>query len=80
MQSLREAILSDACVKRKPKNWLDRLPAEVRQLIEETKAEWRAGTHPASALGLARSIVEHCRARGIETCSVTGVRLWLAAD
>jgi hypothetical protein len=69
--------VAGACVRRKPPNFLERLPAEQRAEIEEIKRAWLAGEIHASALSLAVSLVGNCRERGIPICGVQGVRAWL---
>jgi hypothetical protein len=71
-------VAASACTKRKPPNWLDRLSAEQKGEIEGIKQAWLAGELQASCLSLAISLVDNCRARGIPTCGVDGVRAWLA--
>jgi hypothetical protein len=78
LSSLRDAVAAGACVKRKPPNWLDRLSAQQKDEVEEIKRAWLTGELQASCLSLSHSIVENCRARGIPTCGVAGVRAWLA--
>jgi hypothetical protein len=70
--------VASSAIRRKPPNWLDRLPASQREEIQGIKSDWLAGAFYSSALSLARSIVENCRARGIPTCGPDGVRAWLA--
>ena len=76
--SLLEAVAANACMKRKPPNWLERLSEEQRAEVEEIKRAWVSGELHASCLSLARSLVANCRDRGIPTCGVDGVRAWLA--
>lgn len=76
--SLRDSIISGSSVRRKPSNWIERLPEAARAEIEDIKRDWRAGVFQSSCLSLAKSIVVQCDERGIKTCGVNGVRAWLA--
>lgn len=61
-----------------PKNWFDRLPEDAKAELLGVRSEWRAGVIESSAKRLAEDIVEQCRAAGVETCGVCGVREWLS--
>lgn len=73
-------MLQTVAVRRKPKNWLERLSPEQRAEIEGIKAAWRAGELQSSGLSLANSLVAACRERGYAICGVDGVRAWLSKD
>lgn len=62
------------------RNWLERLPGDVRDEVLAVKAAWKAGEIDSSARRIANSIVKECLAEGIKTCSPEHMRTWLAKD
>ncbi len=78
MNDLRSAIVSSITTKPRIATWIDRLPDDVREELLAIRREWHAGLIQASARGLAISIVENCRQRGIDTCRLAGIREWLS--
>jgi hypothetical protein len=65
-------------VQPKPQGFFYRLPAEIQAELLELRRRLHAGDVPGGAYPLARSIVEECRADGLDICGPQGVRTWLA--
>jgi hypothetical protein len=57
--------------------WYERLPADKRAELEELKREHRAGLLPGTRYGLAATISEQLRLRGLANVGIQGVSAWL---
>lgn len=57
--------------------WYERLPADKRAELEELKREHRAGLLPGTRYGLAATISEELRVRGLVNVGIQGVSAWL---
>ena len=57
--------------------WHERLPADVLAELEEVKREHRAGKLLGTRYGLAATISEQLRLRGLSDVGIQGVSAWL---
>jgi hypothetical protein len=57
--------------------WHERIPADVLAELEQVKREHRAGTLPGTRYGLAATISEQLRLRGLSDVGIQGVSAWL---
>ena len=57
--------------------WIDRLSKEDRECLEEIRSRWIAGGRYPGSTTFARSIIEHCKAAGIQTVGISQVSRWL---
>lgn len=57
--------------------WIDNVPADARQELEEIKRQFRAGAIPTPRRTLARVIAKQLGDRGIYTIGFSGVEAWL---
>lgn len=60
--------------------WFKRLTDEQQKELLGIRSDWKAGKILASGRGLAKSLHQVCRERGIVVASVERVREWLAKD
>ena len=72
--AIREAIPPPP---RRTLPWYERLPADKRAELEELKREHRAGLLPGTRYGLAATISEELRLRGLSDVGIQGVSAWL---
>lgn len=63
---------------RQQRNWLSRLPDDVRSIVEGVKKDWESGGFSASQCSLARTIKSALEARGLQSVSVGEIRKWLS--
>ena len=57
--------------------WHERIPAEVLAELEQVKREHRAGKLQGTRYGLATTISEQLRLRGLSDVGIQGVSAWL---
>jgi TRAP-type C4-dicarboxylate transport system substrate-binding protein len=74
LERVKSRVASRPVIK---KSWFHRLPPEVQEQLLAVRADWQAGAIVSTARGLARDLVEECRADGINTCVVDTMREWL---
>jgi hypothetical protein len=71
---IRERIATRPALK---STWFTRLPDEVQSQLTAVRADWQAGAIVSTARGLARDLIDECRADGVATCAVDTMREWL---
>ena len=57
--------------------WHQRLPAAVRDELEQIRVDWESGTTGLQKRAVARAIIAEMQARNLPVCGVQGVEAWL---
>ena len=78
--SLRDQIVAAAVAtsEKRSTNWRERLPDDVRAVLEDIRQGWKDGAFQSSCQALARSMRQRLLDEGYETVGVGEIRKWLA--